>query len=63
LFVGGIMPYLRYFSLLAYIGVQHILWCVLFLLCFVYHRPVYPMLPVFLGCPFLSAPSIFSNIY
>jgi len=31
--------------------------------CFVFHRLVYPMLPVSLDCPFLIAPSIFSDIY
>ena len=32
--------------------------CVLFVLC-----PVCPMLPVFLDCPFLIAPSVFSTVY
>jgi hypothetical protein len=47
LFVGGRMSYL------------HIVLC----LCFVFLRLMYPMLPVFLHCPFLIAPSIFSNVY
>ena len=38
-------------------GVQHILCCVVFLLFF------FVLLPVFLGCPFLIAPSVFSNVY
>ena len=33
LFVGGLISYLRYLSLFAYCGVQHI-YCVVFLLCF-----------------------------
>jgi hypothetical protein len=55
LFVGGIMPYLRYLCLFAYYGVQHILCCVfaLYILC----------------CQFLwidhilIAASVFSNVY
>ena len=31
--------------------------------CFVFLRPVCPVLPVFLDCLFLSAPSLFSNVY
>jgi hypothetical protein len=37
-------------------------YCVVYL-CFVCLRPVYPMLPVSLECPFLIAPSVFSNVY
>ena len=37
-------------------GFQHMLCCVF--LCL-----VYPMLPVALDCPFLIAPSVFSNVY
>ena len=48
------MSYLRDFCLFAYSGVQHIL-------CFPRH--VYLMLPVSLDCPFLIAPSVFSNVY
>jgi hypothetical protein len=29
----------------------------------VYFRPVYPMLPVSLDCPFFIVPSVFSNVY
>ena len=50
------MSYLRYLPLLAHSGVQHILCCV-------FLRLVYPMLPVSLDCPFLIAPSVFSNVY
>ena len=32
-------------------------------LCFVFLRLVYPMLPISLDCPFLIAPSAFSNVY
>ena len=31
--------------------------------CVVFPRIVYPMLPVSLDCPFLIAPSVFSNAY
>ena len=46
------MSYLRYLSLLAYSGVQHIMCCV-------FLRLVYLMLPISLDCPFLIAPLIF----
>ena len=45
--------------LFVYIGSNT--YCVVFL--FIYLRLVYPMLPVSLGCPFLIAPSVFSNVY
>jgi hypothetical protein len=54
---------------------EYFLWCSLFVfaclwfstyivLCFyfVFLRLVYPMLPVSLNCPFLIAPSVFSNV-
>ena len=47
------MSYLRYLCLFTY--------CVVFL--FIFCRLVYPMLPVSLDCPFLIAPSVFSNVY
>jgi hypothetical protein len=50
LFVGGLMSYLRYICLFAYSGLQHIVF-------YVFHRLVYPMLPVSLDCPFLIAHS------
>ena len=56
LFVGWLMSYLRYLCLFAHTGVQHILCCV-------FLRLVYPMLPVSLGFPFLIAFSVFSNVY
>jgi len=43
--------------LFVYSGVQHILCCV-----FVFHRLVYPILPVSLDCQFFIAPSVFSNV-
>jgi hypothetical protein len=43
LFVGWLMSYLRYLCLFAHTGVQHILCCV-------FLRLVYPMLPVSLCC-------------
>jgi hypothetical protein len=50
------MSYLRYLCLFAHSNVQHILCCV-------FLRLVYPMLPVSLDCPFLIFPSVFSNVY
>ena len=47
-YVGGLMSYSRYLCLFAYSGVQHVLCCVL---------------AVSLDCPFLIAPSVFSNVY
>ena len=59
LFVGELVSYLRYLCLFAYGGVQHMLFVLfVFILCF-----VCPMLPVSLDCPFLIAPSVFSNVY
>jgi hypothetical protein len=29
----------------------------------VFHRPVYPMLPGSLNCPYLIGPLVFSNVY
>ena len=49
-----------YLCLLTYTGVQHIL-CFAFV--FVFLRRVYSMLPVSLDCPFMIAPSVFSNVY
>ena len=37
----------------------HIVLC----FCFVFLRLVYPMLSISLDCPFLIAPSVFSNVY
>ena len=54
------MSYLRYLCLFAY------KWCPTYIaLCFcsVYRRLVYPMVPGSLDCPFLIAPSVFSNVY
>ena len=50
------MSYLRYLCLFPNSGAQHIL-------CFVFLRLVYPMFQVSLYCPFLIAPSVFSNVY
>jgi hypothetical protein len=50
------MSYLHYLSFLSYSGVQHIL-------CYVFLRLVYPMLPVSLDCPFLIVPLVFTNVY
>jgi hypothetical protein len=56
LFVGGLVSYLRHLCLFAHRGVKHIVCCV-------FLRLVYPMLPVSLDCPFLIVPSVFSNVY
>jgi hypothetical protein len=53
---------IHYLCLLAHSGVQHILCCVFVLFVFVLCL-VYPMLPVSQDCPFLIAPSVFSNVY
>ena len=53
------MSYLRYLCLFGHSGVQHIVLC----FCLVFLHFVYLMLPVSLDCPFLIAPSVFSNIY
>ena len=50
------MSYLRCLCLFVYIDDQRILCCVS-------RRLVTPMLPVSLECPFLIAPSVFSNVY
>jgi hypothetical protein len=42
--------------LFTYGGVRHIL-------CSVFLSLVYHMLPIFLGCPFLIASSVLSNVY
>jgi len=53
------MSYLGFLCLFAHSGVKHILCCVLYV-CF---RLVCPILAVYLDCPFLVAPSVFSNVY
>ena len=53
---------IHYLCLFAHSGVQHILCCVFVLFVFVLCL-VYPMLPVSQDCPFLIAPSVFSNVY
>jgi hypothetical protein len=45
------MSYLHYLCLFAYSGIQHIVCCV-------FLRLVYPMLPISLDCPFLIALSV-----
>jgi hypothetical protein len=63
LFVGEFMSCLWEGSCLV-CGFVHVLLCC-GVLCFrfVFLRLVYPMFPVSLDCPFLIAPSIFSNVY
>ena len=49
------MSCLRYLYLFTY--------DTLYVLCFVFLRLVYPMLPVALECPFVIALSVFSDVY
>ena len=60
LFVGGRMSYLPYLCLFVYM-LSNTYYVVVF--CFIFLRLVYPMLAVSLDCPFLVAPSVFSNVY
>ena len=50
------MSYQRCLFLFVYSGIQHILCCV-------FLRIVYAILPVSLDCPFFIDPSVFSNVY
>ena len=52
---------LRYLCLFADSGFHYILCCVFVL--FVFVLCTVPMLPVSIYCPFLIAPSVFSNVY
>ena len=61
LFVGGLTSYLHYLCPFAYSGVQHILCCVFVLFFFVLCTLCCHL--VSLDCPFLIAPSVFSNVY
>jgi hypothetical protein len=54
------MSYLRYVCSFAYSGVQHILCCV-FMFCL--SSSCVPTVAVSQDCPFLIAPSVFSNVY
>jgi ABC-type Co2+ transport system permease subunit len=54
LFVGGLVSY-------NVSGVQHMLCCVYAV--FSSSCVLYPMLSVYLNCPFVIAPSVFSNVY
>jgi hypothetical protein len=58
----GLMSYLRYLCFFTYSVVHHILCCVFVLFVFVLYF-VCPMLSVSLNCPFLIAPSVFSNCF
>jgi hypothetical protein len=53
------MSYLRWLCLFAHSGVQLLLCCRFFY----FPRLVRPILPVSLDCPFLIAPSVFSNVF
>ena len=51
------------FTLFVFVCVE---WCpthIMLCFYFVFLRLLYPMLPVYLDCPFLIAPSVFSNVY
>jgi hypothetical protein len=54
LFVGGLMSYLRYLCLFVYSGIQHILCCVVFLLCF--SSSCVPFVASFSGLSFFDCP-------
>jgi hypothetical protein len=56
LFVEGLMSSLRYLCLFPFSCVQHILCCV-------FLRIMYPILPVALDLPILIAPLVLSNDY
>ena len=56
LFVGRLMSYLCYLCLFPHSDVGHILCCV-------FLRLMYPMLPHYLDFPFFDCPSVFSNVY
>ena len=60
--LGGLMSYLRYLCLLAYIGVQHILCFVVFLF-YLYSFCVPCLLSYPLDCSVLIAYSVFSSVY
>ena len=60
LLVGWPMSCLCYLCLLAHSSVQHILGCVFISFCL---SLVYPMLPVYLDCPYCVAPLVFSYLY
>ena len=53
------MSNIRCLYLFTHSGVQHILCC----FCFVFLCLVYRMLSVYLDCPVLIGPSVFSNVY
>jgi hypothetical protein len=53
------MSYLLYLCLLVHNGFQNIVLC----FCFAFLCLVYLMLPDFLDCSFLIAPSVFFNVY
>jgi len=55
LFIGGLMSYFRCLCLFAHSGAQHILCCV-------FLRIVYSMLPASLDCPFVIIPSVFTDV-
>lgn len=59
LFGWGILSYLHYLCLLAYIGIQHILYCVFVLNSFVLSNLCWQCLDF----PLVIVPSSFSNVY
>jgi hypothetical protein len=66
---GSSLPqvvYRRSHVLFTFVVLVCVWWCptnVVFCFSFVFLRLVYPMLPVFLDCPFLIDPSVLSNVY
>jgi len=58
--LGGLMSYLRYLWFFLLHRVVSNTYCVVFFVSFFF---VLSMLPVSLDCPFVIAPSVFSNVY
>ena len=57
LFVGGLMSCLCYYMFVWE------WWCPTHIVLCFFLRLMYPMLPVYLDCPFFIAPSLFSSVY
>ena len=60
MYAGSCLIYVIYVCLRILVSYTY---CVMLCFCFVFHRIVYPMLPIYLDCPFLIAASVFSNVY
>jgi len=58
-----IRPYAHPLTTILFVCVVCVWWWVVSDMYCVFLRRVYPVLLVFLDCPFLIAPSVFSNVY